>query len=218
MNGEEEDLAPRRPLERFLTYIQRRTSERNGEESAITSPHAAKDAMDAVEISNASIPNTACECRRGRKRLQDLLHRDGLDPLDEAEAYTALKAMGYTVSAIGRQVGKSRPYVLHRMRLLKLHPKVRATVRQRTLTPGHGNALLRLEPERQLSLAEQVQAEGLTVKETRQRVREILGKELTWRLVPIRFNRDVYEKLKDMAPNGDVKQLIEQTIHGLITT
>ncbi|MDH5770715.1 MAG: hypothetical protein OEZ25_05460 [Candidatus Bathyarchaeota archaeon] len=35
--------------------------------------------------------------------------------------------------------------------------------------------MLRFEPEKQLSLAEQVKAENLSVKETRQRVREPLG-------------------------------------------
>lgn len=151
-------------------------------------------------------------------RLVENLQREDLDPLDEAEAYAALKEMGIKISAIARRVGKSRPYVSHRMRLLKLHPKVRATVRQRTLTPGHGNALLRLETEQQLSLAEEIQAEDLTVKETRQRVREVLGKELKWCLVPVRFSRDVYQKLLRMAPKGDVKGLIQQTIYDLITT
>ena len=75
-----------------------------------------------------------------------------MNPLDEAEAYAVLKEMGSTISAIGRRVGKIRPYVSHRMRLLKPHPKVRAAVRQRTLTPGHGNALLRLEPEQLSSM------------------------------------------------------------------
>ena len=151
------------------------------------------------------------------KRLVENLHREGLDPLDEAEAYLALKDTGYKISAIGRRLGKSRPYVSHRMRLLKLHPKVREAVRQRTLTPGHGQPLLRLEPEQQLTLAEQIQTEGLTVKETRQRVREILGKELKWRLVPVRFSLEVYETLEKMAPEGDVKALIQETIQKLIT-
>ena len=89
-------------------------------------------------------------------------------------------------------------------------------MRQRTLTPGHGNALLRLEPEQQLTLAEQIQAEGLSVKETRQRVRKVLGKELKWRLVPVRFSLEVYETLERMAPEGDVKALIQETIQKLI--
>jgi ParB-like chromosome segregation protein Spo0J len=49
----------------------------------------------------------------------------GLDPLDEAEAYQALKEMGYSLTAIGRRLGKSRPYVSQRVKLLRLHPKLR---------------------------------------------------------------------------------------------
>ena len=151
-------------------------------------------------------------------RLMENLQREGLDPLDEAEAYLALKDMGYKIAAIGRRLGKSRPYVSHRMKLLKLHPSLREAVRRRTLTPGHANALLRLEPEQQLTLAEQIQSEGLSVKETRQRVREILGKELKWRLVPVRFSLEVYETLQRMAPEGDVKRLILETVERLIQT
>jgi len=124
--------------------------------------------------------------------------------------------MGYKIAAIGRRLGKSRPYVSQRMELLKLHPSLREAVRHRTLTSGHANALLRLDPEQQLALAEEIQAERLSVKETRQRVREILGRELKWRLVPVRFSLEVYETLRRMAPEGDVKRLILETVEKLV--
>jgi len=149
-------------------------------------------------------------------RLIENLHREDIDPLDEAEAYEALREMGITVSAIARRVGKSRPYVSKRLRLLRLHPRLREVVRQGTLTPGHCQALLRLEPEQQLSLAEQVMAENLSVRETRQRVREILGKPLKWQLIPIRLDLETFEALKRIAPEGDVKKLIEDTIRRLL--
>ena len=41
-------------------------------------------------------------------------------------------------------------------------------------------ALLRLEPYQQIALAEEVMEKGLTTPETRDRVRELLGKELKW--------------------------------------
>ena len=68
------------------------------------------------------------------KRLVENLQREDLDPLDEAEAYLSLKGMGLKVSEVARRVGKSRPYVSKRMRLIKLHPKVREAVRRRTIT------------------------------------------------------------------------------------
>lgn len=100
-------------------------------------------------------------------RLIENLQREGSDPLDEAEAYQALREMGYSLAAIGRRLGKNRPYVSTRVRLLRLHPALREAVRCRTITPDHAHALLRLEdPEQQLALAEEVQAEGLSVHET----------------------------------------------------
>jgi len=149
-------------------------------------------------------------------RLVENLQREGLDPLDEAEAYAALREMGVKLSAIARRIGKSRPYVSKRMRLLRLHPAIRRDVREGAITPGHSQALLRLEPEQQLSLAEQVKAENLSVRETRHRVREMIGKPLKWQLIPIRLDLETFEALKRIAPEGDVKKLIQETIQKLV--
>lgn len=140
------------------------------------------------------------------------LQREDLDPIDEAEAYDNLKGMGVKVSEIARRVGKARTYVSHSMRLLKLHPRIREAVRQKKLPREHALALLRLEPEQQLELAEEVIEKGLTTPDTRNRVRELLGKELKWRLVPIRIEPAVYEKLESIAPDGDVEKLLKQAI------
>jgi len=167
--------------------------------------------VPAVVLDEPLRPDEALEAR-----LVENLQREGLDPLDEAEAYAALKEMGVKVSAIARRVGKSRPYVSKRMRLLRLHPAVRKDVREGAITPGHSQALLRLPPEQQLSLAEQVKAENLSVRETRQRVRELIGKPLKWQLIPIRLDLETFEALKRIAPEGDVKRLIQETIQKLI--
>jgi hypothetical protein len=70
--------------------------------------------------------------------------------------------------------------------------------------------------EQQLALAQEAQEEGLSVHETRQRVRQMLGKEFKWRLVPVRLTPETYEALQRIAPNGDVKKLIRETIEKLI--
>jgi hypothetical protein len=72
------------------------------------------------------------------------------------------------------------------------------------------------DPEQQLALAQEAQAKGLSVHETRQRVRELLGKEFKWRLVPVRISPETYEALQKIAPEGDVKRLIRETIEKLI--
>jgi len=150
-------------------------------------------------------------------RLVENIHREDLDPIDEAEAYAALREMGTKVSAIARLVGKERTYVSHSMRLLRLHPKVREAVRQRTLEREHALALLRLESEQQLELAEEVMEKGLTMVETRDRVRGLLGKELKWRLVPIRIEPAIYDRLVQIAPDGDVAMLLNQAVERLLS-
>ena len=149
--------------------------------------------------------------------LVENLQREDLDPIDEAEAYATLKDMGTKVSAIARLVGKERTYVSHSLRLLRLHPRVREAVRQRTIPREHALALLRLEPEQQLSLAEEVREKGLTMQETRDRVRGLLGKELKWRLVPIRIEPAVYDRLMQIAPDGDVSKLLKQAVEKLVS-
>jgi len=57
---------------------------------------------------------------------------------------------------------------------------------------------------------------GLTTVEARDRVRELLGKELKWRLVPIRIEPSVYDRLVQIAPNGDVSKLLKQAVERLL--
>ncbi|GAI88003.1 unnamed protein product [marine sediment metagenome] len=149
-------------------------------------------------------------------RLVENIHREDLDPIDEAEAYATLKEMGTKVSAIAKLVGKDRHYVSHSMRLLKLHPKVREDVRQQKISREHALALLRLESYQQIVLAEEVMETGLTMVETRDRVRGLLGKELKWRLVPIRIEPAVYDRLVTIAPEGDVSKLLKQAVEKLL--
>ena len=87
----------------------------------------------------------------------------------------------------------------------------------------HGNiqreqalTLLRLEPFQQIALAEEVMEKGLTMEETRERVREILGKQLRWRLVPIRIEMEAFERLKAIAPDGDVAKLVKEAVERLL--
>ncbi len=149
-------------------------------------------------------------------RLVENLHRENLDPIDEAEAYSKLKNMGTKVSAIARLVGKERTYVSHSMRLLGLHPRVREAVRQNQIPREHALSLLRLEPYQQLALGEEVREKGLTMVETRNKIRGLLGKKLKWRLVPIRIEPAVYDRLVQIAPEGNVATLLKQTVEKLL--
>ena len=113
-------------------------------------------------------------------------------------------------------MGKERTYVSHSMRLLRLHLNVREAVRQRTIPREHALSLLRLELYQQIALAEEVMKKGLTMVETRGKVRGLLGKELKWRLVPIRIEPAAYDKLVTIAPEGDVSKLLKQAVEKLL--
>ena len=80
----------------------------------------------------------------------------------------------------------------------------------------HALSLLRLEQYQQIALAEEVMEKGLTTVETRDKVRGILGKELKWRLVPIRIEPAVYDRLVTIAPEGDVSKLLKQAVEKLL--
>ncbi len=149
--------------------------------------------------------------------LVENLHREDLDPIDEAEGYARLKDMGTKVSEIARLVGKDRPYVSHSMRLLKLHPKIREALRQQAIPRDQALTLLRLESEQQIALAGEVMEKGLTTMETRNRVRSLLGKDLKWRLVPIRLEPAIYDRLARIAPDGDVAEFLKKTVEKLIS-
>jgi len=182
-----------------------------GERRLIAAKRAGIDVVPVIVMDEKLKPDETVETR-----LIENLHREGLDPIDEAEAYQQLTDMGNNVSQVARRVGKPRYYVSKRLSLLRLHPKLRECVRRRTLTPGHARVLLRLETEQQLTLAEEIEARGLSEKQTRERVREVLGKRLSWRLVPIRFSLEEFSALEKVAPNGDVEDLIRETILKLI--
>jgi len=58
---------------------------------------------------------------------------------------------------------------------------------------------------------------GLTIVKTKDRIRGFLGKELKWRLMPIRIEPAVYDRLVQTAPDGDVSKLLKQAVEKLIS-
>jgi len=148
--------------------------------------------------------------------LAENIHRQPLNPYDEAETYRILREKGVKQKDLATVVSKKRPYISKRLRLLRLHPKIREMVRQRTLGPEHCQELLKIkDQELQLKIAEEAVNQKLPVHSLRKRVKEILGKKPKYQLIPIRLTIEEYEKLKQIAPQGDIKQLIQETIKKL---
>jgi ParB family transcriptional regulator, chromosome partitioning protein len=101
-----------------------------------------------------------------RDALIENMHRQQLDPLEEAAAYQQLlDDFGATHEELARKIGRSRPHITNTLRLLNLPPAVQKRVAAGVLTAGHARALLSLEdPEAQDRLAQRSVAEGLSVR------------------------------------------------------
>jgi len=101
-----------------------------------------------------------------RDALIENMHRQQLDPLEEAAAYQQLlDDFGATHEELARKIGRSRPHISNTLRLLNLPPAVQKRVAAGVLSAGHARALLSLEnTEAQERLAGRIVAEGLSVR------------------------------------------------------
>ncbi|HEY6279418.1 MAG TPA: ParB/RepB/Spo0J family partition protein [Streptosporangiaceae bacterium] len=101
-----------------------------------------------------------------REALMENLHREQLNPLDEAAAYQQLlDDFGATHDELARKVGRSRPHISNTIRLLNLPSAVQRRVAAGVLSAGHARALLGLnDPAAQERLALRIVAEGLSVR------------------------------------------------------
>jgi ParB family transcriptional regulator, chromosome partitioning protein len=101
-----------------------------------------------------------------RDALLENLHREQLNPLEEAAAYDQLlRDFGATHEQLADRIGRSRSQVTNTIRLLRLPPAVQRRVAAGVLSAGHARALLALpDADRQESLASRIVAEGLSVR------------------------------------------------------
>ena len=108
--------------------------------------------------------------------LIENLQREDLNPMEEAMGFQSLiRDYGLTQEEAARRVSRSRPAVANAVRLLALPQEVQWLVEQGSLSAGHGRTLLALpDPEGQIALADEVVRKGLSVRETEERVRQLL--------------------------------------------
>ena len=125
-------------------------------------PIIVRDVSDELTLQHALVEN---------------LHRDDLNPLEEAAAYQQLiEDFNMTQEAVAHRVGKSRSAVTNLLRLFQLPPQVQRLVADGQVSAGHAKVLLGT-PDRafQEALARRIVADGLTVRETEEAVRQRNG-------------------------------------------
>ncbi len=97
--------------------------------------------------------------------LIENIQRQDLNPLEEAEGYRRLMdEFRYTQEQLAERMGKSRPAIANLLRLMDLPAPVRSMLSDGRLTAGHARALLKCSDP--VSLASEVVAQGLNVRQT----------------------------------------------------
>ena len=98
--------------------------------------------------------------------LVENVAREDLSPVEEARAYALLlDEFGLSLGDVAERVGKSKPAVSNRVRLLELPDDVLALVGRGELTEGHARAVLAIpDHDARRRLARRIVAEGISVR------------------------------------------------------
>ena len=78
--------------------------------------------------------------------LIENIQRENLNPVDEAEGYAVLQSkFNYSQDRIAKTVGKKRVTISNALRLLKLPRIIIGSLRNQTISAGHGRAILMMK-------------------------------------------------------------------------
>ena len=98
--------------------------------------------------------------------LVENVAREALSPVEEARAYAVLvDEFGLALGEIGERVGRSKPSVSNRLRLLELPDEVLGMLDRQLLSEGHARAVLAVpDHDGRRKLAKRIVREGLSVR------------------------------------------------------
>ena len=99
--------------------------------------------------------------------LIENIQREDLNAIEEAGGLKRLiEEFKLTHEEVARAIGRSRAGVTNLLRLLELAPAVQGLLQDGKIDMGHARALLALSKARQVEVAHQIAAKGLSVRET----------------------------------------------------
>ena len=108
--------------------------------------------------------------------LIENIQREDLNPLEEAVGIQRLiDEFKMPHQAAADAVGRSRSAASNLLRLLKLPQKIQDMLMRGSLDMGHARALLALDGAHQITLANKIEANGLSVREAEKLVQELLN-------------------------------------------
>ena len=94
-----------------------------------------------------SIPAYIIDIKNNSEMMQvaliENIQREDLNAIEEAEGYAILNSKyGLSHDAIANTIGKKRTTISNALRLLKLPPEIRKSIREGKISAGHGRAIL----------------------------------------------------------------------------
>jgi len=125
--------------------------------------------------------------------LVENVAREDLSVVEESRAYAVLMdEFGLTLGDIAGRVGKSKPTVSNRMRLLELPDDVLSMLERGELTEGHARAVLSVpHHDDRRKLARRIVREGLTVRAAERAARWAGAKTKARKAVPTKVDPDL---------------------------
>jgi len=142
--------------------------------------------------------------------LIENIQRENLNPLEEAIGIQRLIGefkMTHQVAADA--VGRSRSAASNLLRLLNLPKSVQDMLMENKLDMGHARALLGLEGAQQISAANKIVLEDLSVRETESLVQSLLNPEVKSRHKQKKPNRDILRLQEELSQHMGTNVVIK---------
>ncbi len=167
------------------------------------------------------------ELKTAEVALIENLQREDLNPIEEAMGYkTLIDDYSLTQENISTSVGKSRSSIANSLRLLSLQDEIQQFVIEGKLSSGHARAVLSVEADKQLELANFIIKNDLSVRQAENAAKNLntpqkqekketknLAFELQLKEIQSRLSSQLGTKVK--ISNGEKKGKIEIEYYGL---
>ena len=149
------------------------------------------------------------------------VQREALNPIEEAEGYVNLNGKhGLSQQEIAKKVGKSRSEIANTLRLMKLPPAIRNTLKLSRndggISKGHARALLALrESTKMNTLFQQIVNEGLSVRQTETLVKKYSKKPTLRNKIKLKKNTPkLLQAESELMSHLDTKVIIQKNVKG----
>ncbi len=150
------------------------------------------------------------------------VQRENLNPMEEAEGYAILNdKYGLSQDEIAQKVGKSRPEIANTLRLIKLPPNIRNSLKlsreEGGISKGHARALLTLKDGQKIQrMFQRIVNEGLSVRQTESLVKSVSSNKPTTakKIKPQKTDSNLSKIESDLMSALGTKVIIQKSAKG----